>query len=78
MISTNNYIPTIVEKSVRQAVKITFFGGAKAMRYYKRSAHRSYRRKMNQHIHNIESQNIDCENYNDEPGHCRLTSWDIC
>ncbi len=76
MQSTNNYVPTIVERSARRATRYVCSGG-RSMRYYKKSCNRSYRRMMNQQLNEISSGYIDPDDYNDEPGHCKCTSWDI-
>lgn len=76
MQSTNNYVPTIVERSARRATRYVC-SGERSMRYYKKSCHRSYRRMMNQQLNDITSGYIDPDDYNDEPGHCKCTSWDI-
>lgn len=76
MQQTNNYVPTIVERSARRATRY-ICGGSRAMRYYKKEAHRSYRRMMSMHLYSIVRGEIDPEEYNDEPGHCKCTSWDI-
>jgi len=76
MQNTNNYVPTIIERSARRATRIVY-SGERSMRYYKKACHRSYRRMMNQHLNDITSGYIDAEEYNDETGHCRCTSWDI-
>jgi hypothetical protein len=76
MQTTNNYVPTIVERSARRATRHVC-SGDRAMRYYKKFAHRSYRRMIRFHLYSISSGYVDPEEYNDEPGHCRCTSWDI-
>jgi hypothetical protein len=76
MQTTNNYVPTIIERSARRATR-RICGGDRALRYFKKSSHRSYRRMMNQQLSDITSGYIDVEDYNDEPGHCKCTSWDI-
>ena len=76
MQKTNNYVPTIVERSARRATRY-ICGGGRAMRYYKKSAHRSYRRMMAIQLHDISRGQIDPEEYNDERGHCRCTGWEI-
>lgn len=76
MQTTNNYVPTIVERSARRATRIVC-SGERSMRWYKKSCHRAYRHMMNQHLHDIANGSVDAEEYNDEPGHCKCTSWDI-
>jgi hypothetical protein len=76
MQTTNNYVPTIVERSARRATRYVC-GGDRRMRYYKKASHRSYRRMMNQQLNDIASGYIDPDKYNDEPGHCKCTGWDI-
>ena len=73
---TNNYVPTIVERSARRATRIVC-SGEKHMRYYKKAAHRAYRHMMNQRLHDITTGKTDSEEYNDDRGHCRCTGWDI-
>jgi hypothetical protein len=76
MQQTNNYVPTIITRGARRATRWVG-SGDKSMRWYKKECHRSYRHMMNQRLHNITSGYIDVEEYNDDPGHCRCTAWDI-
>jgi hypothetical protein len=76
MQKTNNYIPTIVERGARRATR-RVCGGERSMRYYKKAAHRSYRRIINQHLYDIKAGYIDPEEYDDSRGHCRCTSREI-
>lgn len=76
MQTTNNYVPTIVERGARRATRYVC-SGERSMRYYKKSAHRSYRRMMNMQLNDITFGRLDPEDYNDERGHCCCTAWDI-
>jgi len=76
MQTTNNYVPTIIERGARRATRYVC-SGERSMRYYKKACHRSYRRMMNQRLNDIAVGGIDPEDYDDSPGHCRCTSWDI-
>ena len=74
---TNNYVPTIVEKSARRSTRYVC-SGERSMRYYKKAAHRGYRRVMNQRLHDIAFGYVDPDEYNDSPPKsCTCTSWDI-
>ncbi len=76
MQTTNNYVPTIIERSASKC-KRHVCGSARRISYYKKASHRSYRRMMSQQLHGIASGYLDPEEYNDEPGHCKCTGWDI-
>ncbi|MCK9567868.1 hypothetical protein M0R72_02810 [Candidatus Pacearchaeota archaeon] len=76
MQTTNNYVPTIIERGARRATRYVC-SGERSMRYYKKSCHRSYRRVIKHRLHEITVGLKDIEEYNDEPGHCKCTSWDI-
>lgn len=77
MESTNNYVPTIVERAARRATRYVC-NGLKTMKYLKSASHRSYRRMMNKQMHCLENGFINYDDdYNDEPGHCKCTSYDI-
>jgi hypothetical protein len=73
----NNYVPTIIEKSARRATRMVC-SGTRTMTYFKKAAHRAYRRRMSMHLHDITMGNIDAEEYDDSaPSSCRCTAWDI-
>ena len=72
----NNFIPTIVERGIRKAKRYIKVRSSQ-MAYYKSKAHRSYRRKMNMHLYKIACGVIDPEEYDDSPGGCSCTTWDI-
>ena len=76
MQQTNNFVPTIVERSARQATRIVS-GGNRAIRWHKKNSHRSYRRMMKSHLHEIILGSIDFEEYDDSPGKLKCTGWDI-
>jgi hypothetical protein len=76
MQKTNNFVPTIVERSARKATRYVKVR-PRTMSYFKKSAHRSYRRMMNIQLHSISNGKINSEDYNDSPGHCRCTACDI-
>ena len=75
MQTTNNYVPSIIQRGARRATRYVC-SGERSMRYYKKACNRAYRRLMNHRLHEIVS-GADPEEYNDDPGHCQCTAWDI-
>lgn len=76
MQTTNNFVPTIIEYSAHKAKRYVCCG-QRTIAYYKKASHRSYRRMMNTHLYLIAKGTIDYDDYDDSPGHCRCTAWDI-
>lgn len=74
----NNYVPTIVEKSARRATRIVYCGGARALKFWKKRAHRAYRHNIKTQLRRIVSLDMEIDDYNDTPSNSqRCTFWDI-